>query len=125
MSLRKTKNKAEIYSDVYSLEWEMNMEWWFDDYYDWYGYGYAYDSYYDYEYDDFEEKERLYSTRVHKSFGRVTIQESLVGAYIDMDQIYQMGSLYYRERMLNRLLGIEKFDDEKKTTIGDYLKDKI
>jgi len=31
-----------------------------------------------------------------------------------------MGSLYYRERMLNRLLGIEKFQEEMNTTLGDY-----
>lgn len=125
MSLRKTKNRAEIYSDTYSLEWEMDLEGWFDDYYYEYYDNYGHSYYYDYEYEDFEERDRLYSTHVHKSFGRVTIQESLVGVYIDMDQIYQMGSLYYRERMLNRILGIEKFDHEKKTTLGDYLKDKI
>ena len=34
--------------------------------------------------------------------------------------VFKMGTIYYRERMINRLLGLEKFDEEKKTTIGDY-----
>jgi hypothetical protein len=55
---------------------------------------------------------------------RVTIEERLVGEFIDMDSIYEMGTIYYRERMLNRLLGLEKFDKEKKTTIGDYFPSK-
>ena len=118
MSLGKTKNKTERYSDIYSLSWEMDISWYFDDYYyDYYdGYDYAY---YDYEYESWEIKKKVYMTYVSKR-GRVTIEERLIGEFIDMDKIYEMGSLYYRERMLNRLLGIEKFREEMNTTLGDY-----
>ena len=118
MSLGKTKNKTERYSDIYSLGWEMDMSWYFDDYYyDYYdGYDYAY---YDYEYESWEIKKKVYMTYVSKR-GRVTIEERLIGEFIDMDKIYEMGSLYYRERMLNRILGIEKFREEMNTTLGDY-----
>ena len=123
MSLGKTKNKTEKYSDIYSLNWEMNTGiWYFDDYYDYYDYDYS--RYYDYEYESWEIKKKVYMTYVSKRV-RVTIEERLIGEFIDMDKIYEMGSLYYRERMLNRLLGIEKFREEMNTTLGDYFpKDK-
>lgn len=115
MSLGKTKNKIERYADIYSLNWEMDMDiWYIDDYYDYYDYN---DFYYDYEY--FSIKEQIFMTYISKR-GRVTIEERLIGEFIDMDKIYEMGSLYYRERMLNRLLGIEKFREEMNTTLGDY-----
>ena len=117
MSLGKTKNKTERYSDIYSLNWEMDTGiWYFDDYYDYYDYDHFY---YDYEYESWEIKQKVYMTYVSKR-ARVTIEERLIGEFIDMDKIYEMGSLYYRERMLNRLLGIEKFREEMNTTLGDY-----
>ena len=121
MSLGKTKNKTERYSDIYSLDWEMNTGiWYFNDYYEYYDhYGYG-NYYYSHEYETFSVKERVYMTYVQKSFGRVTIDQRLVGEFIDMDKIYEMGSVYYRERMLNRLLGIEKLSEEMNTTLGDY-----
>lgn len=117
MSLGKTKNKTERYSDIYSLNWEMDTGiWYFDEYYDYYDYDHFY---YDYEYESWEIKQKVYMTYVSKR-ARVTIEERLIGEFIDMDKIYEMGSLYYRERMLNRLLGIEKFREEMNTTLGDY-----
>jgi hypothetical protein len=120
MSLGKYKSKSEIYSDTFTVDWEMVADNWYcwDDYYR-YGWGDDYDSYYDYEYDSWQYKEKVYRTYVSKRV-RVTIEERLIGEFIDMDSIYEMGTIYYRERMLNRLLGLEKFDKEKKTTIGDY-----
>ncbi len=117
MSLGKYKSKSEIYSDIFTVDWEMVADNWYcwDDYYQ---YGWDYD-YYDYEYESWQYKEKVYGTYVSKRF-RVSIEERLVGQFIDMDSIYEMGTIYYRERMLNRLLGLEKFDEEKKTTIGDY-----
>jgi hypothetical protein len=117
MSLGKYKSKSEIYSDTFTVDWEMVADNWYcwDDYYQ---YGWDYD-YYDYEYESWQYKEKVYGTYVSKRF-RVSIEERLVGQFIDMDSIYEMGTIYYRERMLNRLLGLEKFDEEKKTTIGDY-----
>ena len=44
----------------------------------------------------------------------------LLGELIDMDSIYEMGTIYYRERMLSRLLGYDNLHKEIKTTIGDY-----
>jgi len=119
MSLGKYKSKSEIYSDTFTVDWEMVADNWYcsDDYY--YYYSWDYDRYYDYEYDSLQYKEKVYRTYVSKRF-RVTIEERLIGQFIDMDSIYEMGTIYYRERMLNRLLGLEKFDEEKKTTIGDY-----
>lgn len=117
MSLGKTKNKTERYSDIYSLNWEMDICWYFDDYY--YNYYDYNDYYYDYEYESWEIKKKVYMTYVSKRV-RVTIEERLIGEFIDMDKIYEMGSLYYRERMLNRLLGIEKLHEEMNTTLGDY-----
>jgi hypothetical protein len=117
MSLGKYKSKSEIYSDIFTVDWEMVADNWYcwDDYYQ---YGWDYD-YYDYEYESWQYKEKVYGTYVSKRF-RVSIEERLVGQFIDMDSIYEMGTIYYRERILNRLLGLEKFDEEKKTTIGDY-----
>jgi hypothetical protein len=118
MSLGKYKSKSEIYSDTFTVDWEMVAENWYcwDDYYQ---YGWEYDHYYDYEYESWQYKEKVYQTYVYKRV-RFTIEERLVGEFIDMDSIYEMGTIYYRERMLNRLLGLEQFDEEKKTTIGDY-----
>jgi len=118
MSLGKYKSKSEIYSDTFTVDWEMVADNWYcwDDYYH---YGWEYDSYYDYEYESWQYKEKVYRTYVSKRV-RVTIEERLVGEFIDMDSIYEMGTIYYRERMLNRLLGLEQFDEERKTTIGDY-----
>lgn len=116
MSLGKYKNKSEIYSDTFNIDWEMDLCWYFDDYYDYCDYD---DFYYDYEYDSWSVKEKVYQTYLSKRT-RVTIEERLIGEFIDMDKIYEMGSLYYRERMLNRLLGIEKFREEMNTTLGDY-----
>ena len=116
MSLGKYKNKSEIYSDTFNIDWEMDLCWYFDDYYDYYDYDHFY---YDYEYESWEIKKKVYMTYISKR-ARVTIEERLIGEFIDMDKIYEMGSLYYRERMLNRLLGIEKFREEMNTTLGDY-----
>jgi hypothetical protein len=119
MSLGKHKNRLETYSDTFTLEWEMLADSWYcwDDYYT---FGGVYDSYYyDWEYDSWQIKEKVYQTYVCKR-GKVIIEERLVGEFIDMDSIYEMGTLYYRERMLSRLLGEEKFSKEIKTTIGDY-----
>lgn len=118
MSLGKYKSKSEIYSDTFTVDWEMVADSWYcwDDYYR-YGWQYDYD-YYDYD-ESWQYKEKVYGTYVSKR-SRVTIEERLVGQFIDMDSIYEMGTIYYRERMINRLLGLEKFDEEKKTTIGDY-----
>lgn len=118
MSLGKYKNKSEIYSDTFNIDWEMDLCWYFDDYYYDYYDGYDY-SYYDYEYESWSVKEKVYMTYVSKRV-RVTIEERLIGEFIDMDRIYEMGSIYYRERMLNRLLGIEKFREEMNTTLRDY-----
>ena len=119
MSLGKTKNKTERYSDIYSLNWEMDTGiWYFDDYYDYYDCYYDL-GYYGYTYEYFSIREQVFMTYVSKR-GRVTIEKRLIGEFIDMDKIYEMGSLYYRERMLNRLLGIEKFREEMNTTLGDY-----
>jgi hypothetical protein len=121
MSLGKYKSRSEIYSDTFTLDWEMVADNWYcwDDYYH---YGWDYDS--DYEYESWQYKENIYGTYVSKRV-RVTIEERLIGRFIDMDSIYEMGTIYYRERMLNRLLGLEKFDEERKTKIGDYFpKDK-
>jgi len=118
MSLGKYKSKSEIYSDTFTVDWEMVADNWYcwDDYYH-YGWQYDYD-YYDYD-ESWQYKEKVYGTYVSKR-SRVTIEERLLGQFIDMDSIYEMGTIYYRERMINRLLGLEKFDEEKKTTIGDY-----
>ena len=125
MSLGKYKNKSEIYSDTFTVDWEMIADNWhcWDDYYH---YGWEYDSYsyYDYEYESWEIKKKVYMTYVSKR-SRVTIEERLIGEFIDMDRIYEMGSIYYRERMLNRLLGIEKFREEMNTTLGDYFPKKL
>jgi len=122
MSLGKYKSRSEIYSDTFTLDWEMVADNWYcwDDYYH-YGWEYDYDS--DYEYESWQYKEKIYGTYVSKRV-RVTIEERLIGRFIDMDSIYEMGTIYYRERMLNRLLGLEKFDEERKTTIGDYFPSK-
>ena len=95
----------------------MDICWYFDDYY--YNYYDYNDYYYDYEYESWEIKKKVYMTYVSKR-ARVTIEERLIGEFIDMDKIYEMGTLYYRERMLNRLLGIEKLHEEMNTTLGDY-----
>jgi hypothetical protein len=118
MSLGKYKSKSEIYSDTFTVDWEMVADSWYcwDDYYH---YGWQSDGYYDYEYESWQYKEKVYRTYVSKRV-RVTIEERLIGEFIDMDSIYEMGTIYYRERMLNRLLGLEQFDEERKTTIGDY-----
>ena len=118
MSLGKYKSKSEIYSDTFTVDWEMVADSWYcwDDYYQ---YGWEYDSYYDYEYESWDIKKKVYMTYVSKRV-RVTIEERLIGVFIDMDSIYEMGTIYYRERMLNRLLGLEQFDEERKTKIGDY-----
>ena len=118
MSLGKYKSKSEIYSDTFTVDWEMIADSWYcwDDYYH---YGWQSDGYYDYEYESWQYKEKVYQTYVSKRV-RVTIEERLIGVFIDMDSIYEMGTIYYRERMLNRLLGLEKFDEERKTKIGDY-----
>ena len=118
MSLGKYKSKSEIYSDTFTVDWEMIADSWYcwDDYYH---YGWQSDGYYDYEYESWQYKEKVYQTYVSKRI-RVTIEKMLIGVFIDMDSIYEMGTIYYRERMLNRLLGLEKFDEERKTKIGDY-----
>jgi len=118
MSLGKYKSKSEIYSDTFTVDWEMVVDNWYcwDDYY--YYDNYDYYDYYEYD-ESWQYKEKIYGTYVSKRF-RVSIEERLIGQFIDMDSIYEMGTIYYRERMLNRILGLEKFDEEKKTTIGDY-----
>ena len=121
MSLGKYKNKSEIYSDTFDVEWEKVADCWYgEDYYD----GWDYDPY-DYCTDsccivEYSIKKRVYRTYVHKGFGWTRIDEQLVGEFIDMDTIYQMGTIYYRERMLKRLFGEEVTHSETKVTLRDY-----
>ena len=118
MSLGKNKNRLDIYSDIFNLDWEMSV---FDSDQNYY---YYYDYYCDYNdlyYCDCEEcspkwsvKEKIYITRIISKYGIYTHQ---FGSFVDMDSIYEMGTIYYRNNILNRLLG----EDIKKTTIGDFL----
>jgi hypothetical protein len=126
MSLGKYKNRSEIYSDTFTVDWEMVADNWYcwDDYY----YGY----WDDYDYctsaccvPEYSVKAKVYRRYVSRRHGNVKIDDQLYGELIDMDTIYEMGTVYYRERMLRRLLGEEKAHKEMKTTLGDYLKDKI
>lgn len=122
MSLGKYKTKAEIYSDTFDVEWEKVADsWYYDDYYD-YWWNYDYDEHCEKSccMAEYSIKKRVYRTYVHKSFGRTRIDEQLVGEFIDMDTIYQIGTVYYRERMLRRLLGEEKAHVDMKTTLEDY-----
>ena len=122
MSLGKYKTKREIYSDTFDVEWEKVADsWYYDDYYD-YWWNYDYDEYCTKSccMAEYSIKKRVYSTYVHRSYGRVSIDEQLVGELIDMDTIYQIGTIYYRERMLRRLLGEEKAHADMKNTLGDY-----
>lgn len=124
MSLGKYKTKREIYSDTFDVEWEKVADsWYYDDYYD-YWWNYDYDEHCEKSccMAEYSIKKRFYRTYVHKSFGRVRIDEQLVGELIDMDTIYQIGTIYYRERMLRRLLGEEKAHADIKNTLGDYFK---
>ena len=122
MSLGKYKTKREIYSDTFDVEWEKVADsWYYDDYYD-YWWNYDYDEHCEKSccMAEYSIKKRVYRTYVHKSFGRTRIDEQLVGEFIDMDTIYQIGTVYYRERMLRRLLGEEKAHVDMKTTLEDY-----
>ena len=124
MSLGKYKTKREIYSDTFDVEWEKVADsWYYDDYYD-YWWNYDYDEYCTKSccMAEYSIKKRVYRTYVHRSFGKVRIDEQLVGELIDMDTIYQIGTIYYRERMLRRLLGEEKAHADIKNTLGDYFK---
>jgi len=124
MSLGKNKIKSEIYSDIFTLDWELEAADWYDDgYYEWYD---------DYEYctnsccmPQFSIKERIYRRYLSKRLGKIRIDNQLYGEMIDMETIYEMGTVYYREKILRRLLGEEKPPEEMRTTLGDYLKDKI
>jgi hypothetical protein len=120
MSLGKYKNKQDKYSDVFNINWELNADCWY--YYDdYYNYDYYDDDYY-YDYYDWEYKEKVYKKYISKRLGRIQINESFYGSYIDMDKIYEMGTNYYRERMLARILGDEKWEEDKKTKLGDFIK---
>jgi len=116
------KNKTEKYLNVYNLKFEIDI----DSYYE---LDYYWDYYWDYYdeyctesccYPEYIIKERLYKSYIHKRCGRVVKQTMLLGELIDMDSIYEMGTIYYRERMLSRLLGYDNLHKEIKTTIGDY-----
>ena len=114
------KNKTETYLNVYNLQFELDMDLYY--YYDW-DYDWDYDDEYCTEpccYIDFQVKESVYKTYIHKRGGWISKENRLIGQLIDMDSIYEIGTLYYRERMLSRLLGDEKFHKEVKNTIGDY-----
>lgn len=115
------KSKTEIYLETFTLDWELDAEFWYGD--DYYGY---------YSDEDpwycgcpscapiWSEKGRVYTTHLSKRRHRIDIEERLVGAFVDMDSIYEMGTVYYRERMLAKLLGDEKSPEELATKIGDY-----
>ena len=121
MSLSKYKNKTSKYSEIFDLEWEKNADsWYYNDYYDYY-------EYWDDEYcdksccmADYSIKNRVYATYLYRRGNGVSISDTLIGEFIDMDTIYMIGTIYYRDKMLRRLLGEEKFHTEIVTTLGDY-----
>lgn len=119
MSLGKYKNKTEIYSDIFTIEWEiLSLQDNDDYYYDWY-------------LDEYEScmkscckpqytfKDKIYQSRIHRKYGLFRTKNQLIGEYIDMDKIYEIGTTYYRDIMIKKILGEETSDI--KSTLGDYL----
>jgi hypothetical protein len=83
--------------------------WWYDgeDYFD-----HDYGQYYTYDYID-----TVYQDYVSKRGIRVTLERIQMGSYIDMMSIYPKSKL--RQLKIDYLLGEDKWDVIKKTTLGD------
>lgn len=121
MSLGKNKSKIEIYSGIFTAEWEMIADNWYGD--DYYGYYDRWD--YDPWYCDcpsctstWSIREKVYTTHISKRV-RPTMEKRHLGDFIDMDSVYEIGTPEYRNRMIGKLLGDEKFASETGMTIGD------
>jgi len=131
MALRKSKieildsiiTKAELGDDYY-------WGYWIDDYDD----DYYYDTYCDncgrsycedyncqaYEYEEDVINKAIYISR---SFGRWHVMSTpKYGRLIDMSTIYSKEVL--RQKKINYLLGIEKYEIQSRPTIGDYYNEK-
>lgn len=122
MSLGKYKTRSEAYSETFGLEWEKEAgDWYGDSYYDWW----------DADYDDYCEKpccmadysyrENIYGKHLRRRAGGVYIDEQMLGSLIDMDTIYLIGTVCYRNRVIDMLLGERTPSGPAGVRLGDYL----
>jgi hypothetical protein len=130
MALR--KSKIEILDKITKTDLieqlEYNVWYDYDDYYDDYDdycdcCGYRYCECQGYEYQEEEDVKVIY---VGRSFGRwhiISRNRFELGRFIDMNTIYSKEVL--RQKKINYLLGIEKYEIQPRPTIGDYYNEKL
>ncbi len=132
MALR--KSKIEILDRIITkseLGGEYYWGYWDDDYDDYYDYNYCdncgeyycddYSHCQNYEYEEDDVNKVVYISR---SFGRWHVMDTpRYGRFIDMSTIYSKEVL--RQKKINYLLGIEKYEIQTKPTIEDFYNDKI
>lgn len=130
MALR--KSKIEILDRIIAKT-DLIEEWgygYWDDDYDYYDYSYCdncgahycddYSHCQTYEYEEDDISKAIYISR---SFGRWHVMNTpKYGRLIDMSTIYSKEVL--RQKKINYLLGIEKYEIQPRPTIGDYYNEK-
>jgi hypothetical protein len=113
------KNKWDIIGgDIDKTNHEEHYAWFFEYWYD----GGEYYDHYEHEsfIDPDELVDKVYTEHISKRGGRATKDRRFIGGYIDMMSIYSPQVL--RQRKIDFLLGIEKWEFSKKPTIGDIMK---
>ncbi len=97
------------------------------EYYEWFYYWYDGDyDYYDYDYFedvDYEYSETIYDELISKRGTRVTMDTFSKGSYIDMMSIYP--KQISRQKKIDYLLGVDKWDILTKPTFGDLMKNNL
>lgn len=96
-----------------------------DEYSDYFYYWYDGEDYFDYYYGDdyiYEYLDEVYDEYVYKRGTRVSIGKYLRGSYIDMLSIYP--KQLSRQKKIDYLLGLDKWDILTRPTIGDLIKNK-
>jgi len=109
------KSKWDVIGKDIDRESNQYYDSWFYYWYD--GEDYYYDDYYDYVYTD-----TIYQDYVSKRGIRVTLERLNMGSYIDMMSVSDPQLL--RQKKINYLLGIEKWEVENRPTIKDLYDEK-
>lgn len=112
------KSKWDIIGRDIDKENSQYYDSWFHFWYD----GEDYHDYYYYDYYEYDYIDTVYQDYVSKRGIRVTLERIQMGSYIDMMSIYP--TQVSRQRKIDYLLGIDKWDIKRKPTIGDMMKNK-
>lgn len=110
------KSKWDILGKDIHKDNQLDHDEWF---YYWYD-GEDYHDYYDGSDYFYDYSDPVYNEYISKRGIRVSIEKINTGSYIDMMSIYS--TQYLRQRKIDYLLGIDKWDIQKTPTIGDLLK---